>query len=159
VLASFGDTGAESLRLRYPDIPILGIAEAAFAAARQIGGRFAIVTFAPEVVPSLRIMAERHGMAESLMRIAAVPRPLSHDPAEVADLLCDELRDLCLASVSEGHRLHHPWWRAACRARRTSRTQLPRSAHRWNAGSNRATPVTRGSPHAPIARLQKAALD
>jgi allantoin racemase len=102
VLGSFGDTGAESLRLRYPDTPILGIAEAAFAAARQIGGRFAIVTFAPEVAPSPRMMAERHGMTEQLMRIAAVPRPLSHDPAEVADLLFDELRALCLSCVSEG---------------------------------------------------------
>ena len=101
VLASFGDTGAESLRLRYPETLIIGIAEAAFAAARHIGGRFAIVTFAPEVVPSLRMMAERHGMAESLTQIAAVPRPLSHDPAKVADLLFDELRELCLTSVSE----------------------------------------------------------
>lgn len=102
VLASFGDTGAESLRLRHPRTPIAGIAQAAFAAARQIGGRFAIVTFAPEVVPSLRMMAERHGMEESLSRIAAVPRPLSHDPAEVADRLFEELRELCLSTMSEG---------------------------------------------------------
>ena len=102
VLASFGDTGAESLRRTYPAIPILGIAEASFRAARRIGGRFAIVTFAPEVVPSLQMMAERHGMADSLTRIATVPRPLSHDPAEVAEVLFDELRELCLSAASEG---------------------------------------------------------
>lgn len=102
VLASFGDTGAESLRLRYPETPILGIAEASFLTARRIGGRFAIVTFAPEVVPSLRMMAQRHGVADRLTRIATVPRPLSHDPAEVADVLFDELRELCLSCASEG---------------------------------------------------------
>lgn len=102
VLASFGDTGAESLRRRYPATPILGIAEASFEAARRIGGRFSIVTFAPEVVPSLYTMTERHGMADLLLGIAAVPRPLSHDPSDVADVLFDEIRGLCLRSVSEG---------------------------------------------------------
>jgi len=102
VLASFGDTGAESLRTRYPAIPILGIAEAAFTAARQIGGRFAVVTFAPEVAPSLRMMVERHRMADRLLRLSAVPRPLSHDPSDVADVLCEELRELCLSCASEG---------------------------------------------------------
>jgi allantoin racemase len=102
VLASFGDTGAERLRLRYPEIPVLGIAEASFLAVRQIGGRFAIVTFAPEVVPSLRMMAERHRMTDHLLHISAVPRPLSHNPSEVADLLFDDLRELCRSAVSEG---------------------------------------------------------
>jgi len=36
------------------------------------------------------------------MRIATVPRPLSHDPSEVADVLRDEIFDLCVASASEG---------------------------------------------------------
>ena len=102
VLASFGDTGADSLRIRYPRVPILGIAEAAFAATREIGGLFSIVTFAPEVVPSLRLMAERHRVTDRLLRIAAVPRPLAHDPSDVADLLFRDLRDLCLACASEG---------------------------------------------------------
>ena len=102
VLASFGDTGAECLRLQYPQMPIIGIAEAAFTAARQMGGRYAIVTFAPEVAPSLRAMAGRHRMVDRLIRIAAVPRPLSHDAAEVADLLRAELLDLCLACAAEG---------------------------------------------------------
>ncbi len=102
VLASFGDTGVDCLRQRNPDIPILGIAEAAFTAARRIGGRFAIVTFAPEVVPSLAEMTRRHAMDDQLQRIAAVPGPLVHDPAEVADLLREDLRDLCIACASEG---------------------------------------------------------
>jgi Asp/Glu/hydantoin racemase len=102
VLASFGDTGAERLRLRYPAIPVLGIAEAAFTAARRDGGRFSIVTFAPEVVPSLRTMSERYRMTDRLIRIAFLPRPLSHDPSEVADLLSEELRDLCLLCATEG---------------------------------------------------------
>ena len=102
VLASFGDTGAESLRLCCPGLPVLGIAAAAFAAARRIGGRFAIVTFAPEVAPSLSRMAARHGMDSLLMPVAAVPRPLSHDPADVADALRPELLDLCLSCAARG---------------------------------------------------------
>jgi allantoin racemase len=41
-------------------------------------------------------------MTDRLLRIATVPHPLAHDPAEVADLLFDDLRDLCLSCAAEG---------------------------------------------------------
>jgi Asp/Glu/hydantoin racemase len=102
ILASFGDTGAEALRARAPDLPVIGIAEAAFGAARAIGGQTAIVTFAPEVVPSLLAKAAQHGMGDRLARVACVPGPLGHDPDDVADALLPELRTLCRACAADG---------------------------------------------------------
>lgn len=102
VLASFGDTGAAALRRLYPSVAILGIAEAAFAETRRIGGTFAIVSFAPEVAPPLRVMAERCGVSASLAVMRTLPGPLAHDPADVADALKGPILDLCLACVSDG---------------------------------------------------------
>lgn len=101
VLASFGDTGAEALRRLHQDLPVLGIAEAAFEAARQVGGAFSIVSFAPEVGGAFNAMAERHGMSDRLHRIATLPDPLVHDPADIADVLYAPLRDLCLTCAED----------------------------------------------------------
>lgn len=104
VLASFGDTGAAEVRARYPDRPVIGIAEAAFAEVRRIGGPFAIVTFAPEVAGPLAEKAAEHGVAQALIRIASPSAPLAHDPAEVAEAMLPELRAMCLACAAEGAR-------------------------------------------------------
>ncbi|MCR9157877.1 MAG: aspartate/glutamate racemase family protein [Rhodobacteraceae bacterium] len=95
VLASFGDTGAEAVRSLWPNIPVIGIAEAAFETVRQNGGPFAIVTFAPEVAPPLRDKALEHGVGDQLIRVAAHPAALQGDPADVADALFAELLNLC----------------------------------------------------------------
>lgn len=102
VLASFGDTGAAEVRAAYPHLPVLGIAEAAFAEIRAGSGPFAIVTFAPEVAGPLLAKAKAHGVGEKLLRIATPPDPLRHDPAEIAEALFDELLDLCRDCAAEG---------------------------------------------------------
>ncbi|MBF9061479.1 hypothetical protein HKCCSP123_20050, partial [Rhodobacterales bacterium HKCCSP123] len=102
VLASFGDTGAAEVRAALPDTPVIGIAEAAFAKARVLGGPVAIVTFAPEVAPPLRLKAEQHGLADRLMRVATLPGPLDCPPAEIADRLGAALQALCLDCAAEG---------------------------------------------------------
>lgn len=102
ILASFGDTGASALRRLYPHLAILGIAEAAFEEARRIGGTYAIVSFAPEVAPPLRAMAERYGMGASLAVMRTLPGPLAHDPADVAEVLRKPLLELCHACVADG---------------------------------------------------------
>jgi Asp/Glu/hydantoin racemase len=104
VLASFGDTGAREVRRRYPDLPVLGIAEAAFAEVRRIGGPFAIVTFAPEVAGPLSEKAAEHGVAGALMRVASPALPLAHDPADVADRMLPALLELCRDCEAEGAR-------------------------------------------------------
>ncbi len=102
VLASFGDTGAASVRTRYPGLPVLGIAEAAFAEVQRIGGRFSIVTFAPEVAGSLADKAAEHGVADALIRVVTPPAPLAQDPADVADAMLPAFREMCLQCVLEG---------------------------------------------------------
>ncbi len=104
VLASFGDTGAAQVRAAWPGLPVMGIAEAAFADVAEIGGPFAIVTFAPEVIASLVARATMHGLGEALVRVAAPAEPLHHDPAEVADLLSAQLRALCDECAGQGAR-------------------------------------------------------
>jgi allantoin racemase len=102
VLASFGDTGAREVRAAHPGLPVVGIAEAAFAVVRHADAPFAIVTFAPEVVPPLVQKAAEHGVAHRLVRAASPPGALRHDPADVADALFDPLLELCIACAAEG---------------------------------------------------------
>lgn len=102
ILASFGDTGAAEVRAVRPGVPVMGIAEAAFAEAARIGGPFAIVSFAPEVAPGLAERAAAQGLASALLRVATPAEPLRHDPAEVADALFEALLHLCLDCAAEG---------------------------------------------------------
>ena len=85
VLASFGDTGAETVRAVRPGLPVAGLAGAAFAAARAMGGPVGIVTFAPSVLPGLRDMARRHGLPDDRARFAALDLPSPGDPGTVAN--------------------------------------------------------------------------
>ncbi|MDG3041009.1 aspartate/glutamate racemase family protein [Roseicyclus marinus] len=102
ILASFGDTGAEELRAARPDLAVIGIAEAAFARTADIGGPFAIVTFAPEVAGPLGDKALALGHGDRLLGIAHPPAPLCHDPAEVAEALLPDLRQLCIDAAAGG---------------------------------------------------------
>jgi Asp/Glu/hydantoin racemase len=102
VLASFGDTGAGEVRAAYPACPVVGIAEAAFAEAKEIGGSVSIVTFAPELAASLREKAVAHGLGELLSAVVSPPGPLRHDPAEVADRLLVPLTVLCQDCAAQG---------------------------------------------------------
>ena len=102
VLASFGDTGADAVRAAHPDLPVIGIAQAACAETRRLGGLFSVVTFAPELVPALRRMTHKHGVADALLEIVSVPMALCHDPADVAEILSDALRALCMDCAARG---------------------------------------------------------
>ena len=102
VLASFGDTGAEEVSQSWPAIPVIGIAQAAFARARMLGGPFAIVTFAPEMAPALRDKAIQHGAGGNLLQVASLDTRFEGDPAEIADRLAAPLADLCRAKAHDG---------------------------------------------------------
>lgn len=102
VLASFGDTGAEDVRRIWPEVPVIGIAEAAFATALRIGGAFAIVTFAPEVAEPLRQKAIAHGAGDALLRVAHLTDTLRGDPADLAEALAEPLAELCRGCAAEG---------------------------------------------------------
>ncbi len=102
VLASFGDTGAPEVRAAHAHLPVIGIAEAAFAEVRRRGGPFAIVTFAPEVAAPLHHKSHEHGVLDQLVGIVSPPGPLRHDPADVADSLGLAILDLCRACAVDG---------------------------------------------------------
>lgn len=96
VLASFGDTGAAAVREAYPDIPVIGIAGAAFAAARCLGGQFSIVTFDESLAPALRDRALFYGMQDNLHRVVAVPHVGAFDAATVQVDRFDAIQQLCV---------------------------------------------------------------
>lgn len=102
VLASFGDTAAPEARQAWPGIPVIGIAEAAFAAARELNGPFSIVTFAPEVAEPLRDKAIEHGAGDALLEVAALEQPWTGDPGDIVDALFAPLAALCLNCARNG---------------------------------------------------------
>ncbi len=102
VLASFGNTGAEEVRALRPDIPVVGIASAAFSIAAALGGPFGIVTFGHSLVPALRAKAEEAGLGDLLIGSAAVDTNDFGDPGTVQSRYAGELRQLCLKMHQRG---------------------------------------------------------
>lgn len=61
VIACFDDTGLDAAR-SLVDIPVLGICEAALAAASMIATRFSVVTTLPRSIVPLEALVRRYGM-------------------------------------------------------------------------------------------------
>ena len=101
VLASFGDTGFEIVRAMYRNIPVVGIASAAFAATRCFGGKFSIVTFDDSLKPGLVAGVKMHGMGDSLHRLAAVSDSRAFDAATVQTDRFEAINDLCIECAKE----------------------------------------------------------
>ncbi|MFK7880882.1 aspartate/glutamate racemase family protein [Roseobacter sp.] len=102
VLASFGNTGAEEVRALRKDVPVIGIASAAFSAALVLGGPFGIVTFGKALVPGLRAKVEELGLDDRLLGIAYLPGDDFGDPGTVSERYRDELAELCDTMVRRG---------------------------------------------------------
>lgn len=96
VLASFGNTGAEAVQTLRPDIPVIGIATAAFSVARAFGGPFGIVTFGPSLVDGLKAMAHEAGMGSKLLATLAVDTSDFGDPGTVQERYAEEMGALCM---------------------------------------------------------------
>lgn len=101
VLASFGDTGTDAVRGAYPDIPVVGIASAAFAAARCLGGTFSIVTFDQSLAAALHARASFHGMGGALHRVEAVSDTSPFDAADVQVERFDAINALCIECAKD----------------------------------------------------------
>ncbi|WP_349371697.1 aspartate/glutamate racemase family protein [Salinarimonas sp.] len=101
VLASFGDTAIDAVRARVP-VPVVGIARAAFLAAMAAGERFSIVSFGPEVEPSLRAIVARYGLTSRLASLRVLEGARWEDPAEIATRLVEPLADLCARTEADG---------------------------------------------------------
>jgi Asp/Glu/hydantoin racemase len=97
IVAAFGDPGLDELRARLA-IPVTGIGEAAFLAAA--GRRAAVVTTTPDLAPTIREMARRHGHADlPVVLTPGNPGDLMADPAA----LLTALFDACHAAVDRHH--------------------------------------------------------
>mgnify|MGYP006272877111 FL=1 len=102
VLGSFGDTGAEEVRALRPGLPVVGLAGAAFAAARALGGPVGIVTFGARLAPSLREMAEAQGLGARLVGVAALSDGDAGDPSTVQERCADGLARLSREMAEAG---------------------------------------------------------
>lgn len=102
VLASFGDTGADEVRALRPGLPVVGIAAAAYAAARTLGGPFGIVTFGTRLAPALRQSAERHGHGDLLLGVEALDDVDIGDPGSVQARCAAGLADLARGMAAQG---------------------------------------------------------
>ena len=104
ILASFGNTGAEAVRALRPDIPVIGIATAAFSIAGALGKPFGIVTFGPSLIPGLTEKAKEAGLGSLLIATEAVETQDFGDPGNVQTRYADELGTLCEKVQSRGAR-------------------------------------------------------
>ena len=65
IVAAFGDYGVSAGRALF-DIPLFGIADAAFAALRLAGTRFAVLTVSAAVVPTITRAVAESGLSERM---------------------------------------------------------------------------------------------
>jgi allantoin racemase len=71
------------------NIPVVGIGEAALLLATTLGHKFAVITVAPGVVPTIEIDLRLYGLEDR-----AIPRPVrSLDPPSDLDLLVESVTD------------------------------------------------------------------
>lgn len=71
------------------NIPVVGIGEASMLLACSLGYKFAIITVAPGVVPTIELDLRTYGMQER-----AIPRPVRYlDPPSDAEMLLESISD------------------------------------------------------------------
>lgn len=100
VLASFGDTGLEAVRAR-TKVPVVGIAQSAYAMASVLGPRMSIVSFAPSMAAALRKTAMGYGHRDRLVAMHMVEGANWDDPGEIQVKLAPQLLALCQKSAKE----------------------------------------------------------
>ncbi|TVP72721.1 MAG: hypothetical protein EA339_05515 [Rhodobacteraceae bacterium] len=98
ILASFGDTGLEAVRAQ-TRVPVVGIAQSAYAMASVLGARMSIVSFAPAMSDALRKTALGYGHGDRLAAMHMVEGAVWDDPGEIQEQLAPELLALCQKSA------------------------------------------------------------
>jgi Asp/Glu/hydantoin racemase len=94
LVACFGEPGIEALREESP-IPVLGMAEASFAAAARLGQGFAVVTGGAAWAPMLRDFAAVRGLADRLVAVRTLAidgGAIARDPDAALPALAEEVR-------------------------------------------------------------------
>jgi allantoin racemase len=122
VIACFDDPGLEACR-EVLDIPVIGICEAAMAAASMVGHGFSVVTTLPRAVPIIEALAFKYGFERQCRKVRSAEIPvlaleekgggaaakvreevlaaIEHDHAEAVLLGCAGMTDLADALTKE----------------------------------------------------------
>lgn len=99
IIAAFGDPGLAALREAF-DRPVVGLTEAALAAASRLGKRFSIIAISQRITAWYRETVEGYGFGERLASIRALEQPI-RDIGGVQDEHAARLKALCSAAVHE----------------------------------------------------------
>ena len=99
IIAAFGDPGLPALRDAV-DRPVVGLTEAALAAASRLGSRFSIIAISQRITGWYRETVDAYGFGERLASVRALDRPI-RDIVGVQDDHAARLRALCAAAVDE----------------------------------------------------------
>ncbi len=100
ILASFGDTGLDAVRGQ-TRVPVVGIAQSAYAMASVLGPRMSIVSFAPTMAEALRKTALGYGHGDRVAAMHMVEDASWDDPGEIQVRLAPQLLALCQKSARE----------------------------------------------------------
>ncbi|MFN4058423.1 MAG: aspartate/glutamate racemase family protein [Roseinatronobacter sp.] len=102
ILASFGDTGLTAVRTQ-TRVPVVGIAQSAYAMASVLGPRLSIVSFSPDMAAALRKKANDYGHARNVVAMHMVEGATWDDPGMIQEHLAPQLLALCQKSAREDH--------------------------------------------------------
>lgn len=102
IIASFGDTGLNAVR-KSLDVPVVGIAQSAYAMASVIGSRFSIVSFSPSMAVALKKTAESYDYGKHLASMHMVEKSQWNDPGNIQDDYAEDLLLLCQKAAKEDH--------------------------------------------------------
>lgn len=86
IVACFSDPGLHALR-EVLDVPVVGIGEASFLTAVQLGARFCVVTVGPRVVPIVEEAVQATGLASRFAGVQIVDSAALRAPDPVPLLL------------------------------------------------------------------------
>lgn len=99
IVAAFGDPGLAAAK-EMMEMPVVGIAEAAFLTAHALGRRYSILSVTKRLGIWFRECAEEHGLAGRLAAVRALDVPvtnIANARAETGQLLID----LCHVTIEE----------------------------------------------------------
>jgi allantoin racemase len=99
IIAAFGDPGLPALRDALGR-PVIGLTEAALAAASPLAERFSIIAISQRISAWYREVVEGYGLGSRLASIRALDRSI-RDIGGVQDEHAAELKALCRAAIDE----------------------------------------------------------
>ena len=110
-MAAFADPGLSALKQLLPDMPCIGLGEAAWGAVASGGMPFGIVSGGAATIPETQRAAEAVGLADHLVGIHLISRPLSSIIDTPRETVADALRGIKQIDTTRG-KVHSTRWSA-----------------------------------------------